>query len=88
MDAMLAGKGDVWDPPTDLLEQAHAVCKGTAEALRPGGVYLQVSFAQPHFRRPYLEQEAGWWAAPPTVHKVDRGLGYFAYEYKTPSAAD
>lgn len=51
MDAMLAGKGDVWDPPTDLLEQAHAVCKGTAEVLRPGGVYLQVSFAQPHFRR-------------------------------------
>lgn len=51
MDAMLAGKGDVWDPPADLLEQAHAVCKGTTEVLRPGGVYLQVSFAQPHFRR-------------------------------------
>lgn len=38
--------------------------------------------------RPYLEQEPTWWAAPPTVHKVDRGLGYFAYEYKTPGASD
>jgi len=37
----------------------------------------------------YLEQNEAWWAGPPTVHKVDRGLGYFAYEYtRRPEAAE
>lgn len=51
MDALLAVKGDTWDPPLELLEIARTVCEGTVRALKPGGVFLQISFAQPHFRR-------------------------------------
>ena len=43
--------------------------------LAPGGVFLQVTFAQPHFRRAHLSQAPGRWASM-AAGKVDAGLGY------------
>jgi len=51
MDAMLADGGDTWHPPEDLLARARDVCDSTCDVLAPGGKYVQISFAQPHFRR-------------------------------------
>jgi hypothetical protein len=58
LDAILADGGDVWDPPSNLLASAHAVCASVARVLVPGGIYMQLSFSQPHFRRKYLLQPA------------------------------
>jgi hypothetical protein len=30
------------------------MCSGVLRVLKPGGVFLQISFAQPHFRVPHL----------------------------------
>jgi ubiquinone/menaquinone biosynthesis C-methylase UbiE len=30
------------------------MCSGVLRVLKPGGVFLQISFAQPHFRIPHL----------------------------------
>jgi ubiquinone/menaquinone biosynthesis C-methylase UbiE len=30
------------------------MCSGVHRVLKPGGVFLQISFAQPHFRIPHL----------------------------------
>jgi hypothetical protein len=60
-----------------------------ARVLRPGGVYLQVSFSQPHFRKQYLLQrgddeeataarDAGLWERW-QQHTVPVGFGYFCY---------
>jgi EEF1A lysine methyltransferase 4 len=86
MDALLAAKGDTWDPPEDLLDIARTICAQTVRVLRPGGLYLQISFAQPHFRRKYLEQEPSVWAAACKVHSIDAGFGYFAYELYAPES--
>ena len=74
MDAVLADGGDAWDPPAYLLAAGAAVSAGVAAVLRPGGVFLQLSFSQPHFRRQFIV--AGGALEVAAVHKVDTGLGY------------
>ncbi|CAN0060786.1 unnamed protein product [Discosporangium mesarthrocarpum] len=54
MDALMVDEGDVWDPDPTVVEQADRMCREISRVLDVGGVYLQISFAQPHFRRNYL----------------------------------
>lgn len=54
-DAMLADEGDVWNPNQQSIEKAHEACRSISRVLRPdGGIFFQVSLAQPHFRKKYL----------------------------------
>jgi EEF1A lysine methyltransferase 4 len=59
MDALLADGGDTWDPPPRSLDVSRAVCASVARVLAPGGVFLQLSYSQPHFRRKHLLQRVG-----------------------------
>jgi SAM-dependent methyltransferase len=86
MDAILADGGDAWEPPSELLATAERVVAETARVLAPGGAYLQLTFAQPHFRRPYLAQRAGRWASL-VAHPVPLGLGYVLFVARTPGGA-
>ena len=75
----------MWDPPQHLLELATRVMTEYAAVLKPGGVLLQVSFSQPHFRRMYLlPQEVLRESAPAfegfAQHPIATGFGYFCYE--------
>lgn len=81
MDAVLADGGDTWSPPEALLASTDKIMIEAARVLRPGGVYLQLSFGQPHFRRKYLEHApvAGLWAGPVERFDVAVGFGYFLY---------
>jgi len=56
LDALVSAEGDEWDPSPDKLEVSHRVCSGVHEALREGGVFIMVSFSQPHFRKRHLLQ--------------------------------
>ena len=78
MDALLVDEGDVWNPREECLRDADRALSEFSRVLRPGGKLLQVTFAQPHFRRKYLDKDAYGWAMLPE-EKVDEGLGYFFY---------
>ena len=87
LDALLAHGGDVWSAPEDLLQAAHAVMRGVQHVLKPGGLFLSLSFSQPHFRKQYLGEEGPQsdgtprWAS--LKHsKLDVGFGYFWYTLK------
>jgi SAM-dependent methyltransferase len=54
MDAILVREGDVWNPDPSVVEMAYAMCEHVARILRDGGLFLQISLAQPHFRKKYL----------------------------------
>jgi hypothetical protein len=56
LDALVSAEGDDWDPSPDKLEVSHLVCSGVHKALREGGVFIMVSFSQPHFRKRHLLQ--------------------------------
>lgn len=82
MDAMMADGGDTWDAPEHLLELTRKVMRETARVLVPGtGVYQQISFGQPHFRKKYLVQDRELWAegGKVDVKELPVGLGYFSY---------
>ena len=54
MDALMCDEGDVWSPSETVIEQAAAMCNGITSVLVPRGTLLQISFAQPHFRKRFL----------------------------------
>jgi len=91
MDALLADGGDTWSPPPALLAQAQSVADEVARVLVPGGVFIQITFSQPHFRRLYLmpKDESKRRFVSWERHDIPVGLGYFAYVLRTvaPSAA-
>ncbi|KAH7105999.1 S-adenosyl-L-methionine-dependent methyltransferase [Auriculariales sp. MPI-PUGE-AT-0066] len=58
MDAILTGVKDVWSPPQDVVESCNAEVSEAIRVLKPTtGVFLYLTFAQPHFRRQYLQRE-------------------------------
>ncbi|CAM9744500.1 unnamed protein product, partial [Phaeothamnion confervicola] len=54
MDALVVEEGDPWSPEPAVVATVHRMCAAVSRVLRPGGRFLQISFAQPHFRRKYL----------------------------------
>uniref|UniRef100_M4BX87 Methyltransferase type 11 domain-containing protein n=1 Tax=Hyaloperonospora arabidopsidis (strain Emoy2) TaxID=559515 RepID=M4BX87_HYAAE len=85
MDALMCDEGDVWSPSEAVIKQAAAMCSGITSVLASKGTFLQISFAQPHFRRRFLLGEDEQ-APTSTVYdwrysyrNIDMGLGYFFY---------
>ncbi|KAI0339633.1 S-adenosyl-L-methionine-dependent methyltransferase [Trametopsis cervina] len=54
MDAMVTAKADVWDPPDDVIANCTREVDEVLRVLRKGGIFLYLTFGQPHFRRRYL----------------------------------
>ena len=54
MDALLVDEGDVWDPEESTISLVDKMCAGISQVLKPGGLFLQITFAQTHFRTKYL----------------------------------
>lgn len=79
MDAMMTAKGDVWDPPEDVVENCNREVDEVLRVLKPGGIFIYLTFGQPHFRRRYLTR-------PETTLEV-RALGeafhYYLYILRT-----
>jgi hypothetical protein len=59
MDALLSQEGDVWNPDPKVVEAAHNMLSHISRVLRNGGIHIQISFAQPHFRKKYLLGRSG-----------------------------
>lgn len=55
MDALMVDEGDVWYPNQSVIDIVDKMCLSIRKVLKSHtGVYIQVSFAQPHFRTKYL----------------------------------
>lgn len=54
MDALCVDEKDVWDPLEGVIENVHLMCTDISRILKPNGIFLSLSFAQPHFRTKYL----------------------------------
>ena len=90
-DAVVAdGGGDRWTPTDAAVAAAEKLAASVAHVLRDGGRFLQITFSQPHFRRPLLLAggAASPWARCET-RAVDVGFGYacFALDKRRPGDA-
>ncbi|KIY48139.1 S-adenosyl-L-methionine-dependent methyltransferase [Fistulina hepatica ATCC 64428] len=55
MDAMMTLKGDVWDPPQQVIDDCTKEVDEVVRVLCPdSGIFVYLTFGQPHFRRRYL----------------------------------
>ena len=55
LDALLTKKHDPWDPDPELIAQMQQYMEQVRDVLKPDGIFLHITFAQPHFRRRLLE---------------------------------
>lgn len=57
MDAMMTAKGDIWNPPQQVVDDVTAEVSEVLRTLKPGGIFVYLTFGQPHFRRRFLTRE-------------------------------
>ncbi|PVU95880.1 hypothetical protein BB561_001518 [Smittium simulii] len=58
MDALMCEKGDVWDPSDELKATVKKEVDCAERVLKPGGVFLYITFGQPHFRKRFLIRDS------------------------------
>jgi SAM-dependent methyltransferase len=75
LDALWADAGSQWDPEEQTKANVIASIKETYRVLKHGGLYLMISFGQPHFRKPLLSTP-GW-----SIEVIEFGM-YFIYVMK------
>ncbi|KAI0794493.1 S-adenosyl-L-methionine-dependent methyltransferase [Fomes fomentarius] len=79
MDAMMTAKADVWDPPEDVIQNCNREVDEVLRVLRKGGIFIYLTFGQPHFRRRYLDR-------PNTtleIRKLGEAFHYYLYIVRT-----
>jgi len=55
MDAMMTAKGDIWNPPQQVVDDCNKEVSEVIRTLRKGkGTFIYLTFGQPHFRKRYL----------------------------------
>lgn len=74
LDAML--HGSLWDPPDDVRENVGRYVKEVERVLKPGGIWLYITYRQPHFMKPMLVREEAWKLE---VEVITGGEGMFEY---------
>ncbi|KAF9269069.1 S-adenosyl-L-methionine-dependent methyltransferase [Marasmius fiardii PR-910] len=55
MDAMMTAKGDIWNPPQQVVDDCTREVQEAVRVLRKGsGLFIYLTFGQPHFRKRFL----------------------------------
>ncbi|XP_063935953.1 uncharacterized protein LOC108225365 isoform X2 [Daucus carota subsp. sativus] len=80
MDVLFVDSGDPWNPRPATLDKVMAMLKGVHRVLKPDGVFISITFGQPHFRRPiFCAPDFNWsmeWST------FGDGFHYFFYILK------
>jgi SAM-dependent methyltransferase len=74
MDAMIYG--DPWNPPAIVSENTEQYLKEMARVLKDDGVFLYITFRQPHFVMPLLDRNDLW-----NIQRQDISDGPGTFDY-------
>lgn len=75
MDVLQTDNQDPWNPCQEAVERVDRFYSEVGRVLKPGGILLQVSFEQPHFRKKLIPDGFDW-----RYRTVDSGsFPYFLY---------
>ncbi|KAI3985918.1 hypothetical protein MKX01_039000 [Papaver californicum] len=80
MDVVFVDSGDPWNPRPETVKKAMAMLQGVHRVLKPDGVFISISFGQPHFRRPLFEAPEFSWSIE--WKTFGDGFHYFFYILK------
>ncbi|NXX98881.1 EFMT4 methyltransferase, partial [Centropus bengalensis] len=81
LDVLMVEEKDPWAVSHQAVAAMHRVLAEVSRVLRPGGCFISITFAQPHFRKPHYAQEAfGWSLRHAACGDGDAGaFHYFLY---------
>ncbi|KAK6946190.1 Methyltransferase domain [Dillenia turbinata] len=80
MDVLFVDSGDPWKPNPATVEKVMATLHGVHRVLKPDGVFISISFGQPHFRCPLFDAPQFSWSAEYST--FGDGFHYFFYILK------
>ncbi|NXD86829.1 EFMT4 methyltransferase, partial [Halcyon senegalensis] len=78
LDVLMVEETDPWNVSAQAVASMQRVLEEVSRVLRPGGCFISITFAQPHFRKPHYAQEAFGWSLR-HVACGDRDTGTFHY---------
>ena len=81
MDVIMTDNKDPWNPTEEVQERGKRVVDNVYRVLKPDGLFIQISFDQPHFRKKFIMPERIQWADF-KQKTIDKGLGFFMYIMK------
>ncbi|THH18050.1 hypothetical protein EW146_g2868 [Bondarzewia mesenterica] len=80
MDAMMTAKGDVWDPPQQVIDDCTKEVDEVLRVLRKDeGLFLYLTFGQPHFRRRFLIRDD----TTLEIKRIGEAFHYYFYIVRT-----
>ena len=80
LDALIIDRADKWEIDDDVYETAAKYFREVSRCLRPGGVFVQITFGQPHFRRRLFERDEFHWTVQ--VEELAPTHSFHFYIYK------
>ncbi|KHJ98556.1 methyltransferase domain protein [Oesophagostomum dentatum] len=76
LEALLVTEKSPWSPSDFALQTLDSIFRSIARVLTNDGVYISISFTQPHFRVPALLRQPGWSV---TVNEFGEYFHYFVF---------
>ncbi|KAK1291981.1 hypothetical protein QJS10_CPB17g02582 [Acorus calamus] len=80
MDVLFVDSGDPWNPRPSTVDKVMAMLEGVHKVLKPDGMFISISFGQPHFRRRLFESPGFTWSV--NWNTFGDGFHYFFYTLK------
>ncbi|WCJ33842.1 EEF1A lysine methyltransferase 4 [Euphorbia peplus] len=80
MDVLFVNSGDPWNPKPATVTQVNAMLTNVHRVLKPDGIFISISFGQPHFRRPLFDAPELTWSVEWST--FGDGFHYFFYILK------
>ncbi|GIZ42715.1 hypothetical protein CKM354_000597400 [Cercospora kikuchii] len=85
LDAMI--HGSPWSPPDDVQENSGRYMKEVARALKSTGVFLYITYRQPHFVKPLLNQDNLWDMHMEVLKPSENSFEYYAFVLRKAQSA-
>ncbi|KAM7474963.1 hypothetical protein LguiB_022206 [Lonicera macranthoides] len=76
-DVLFVDSGDPWNPRPETVDKVMAVLQGVHRVLKPDGIFISITFGQPHFRRPIFYAPEFTWSVE--WNTFGDGFHYFFY---------
>lgn len=77
MDVLFVDNDNPFDPKTEVKERVFKMLHETHRVLKSDGIFISVTFAQPHFRKPFLLSKQFSWNI--SISTFGEGFHYFVY---------
>ncbi|XP_031286674.1 EEF1A lysine methyltransferase 4 isoform X1 [Pistacia vera] len=84
MEVLFVNSGDPWNPRPETVTKVMAMLEGVHRVLKPDGIFISISFGQPHLRRPLFNAPKFTWSFEYST--FGDGFHYFFYILRKVSA--